>query len=737
MQRLVRRARTAGRLWRFVPLALALFAVERLTRRAPAPLAPKRAAADCPGLSVIVPERGTPEFLAQTLEALAAALDQIDEPVQVIVVVNGAAAADYAELQTRHRRFEWQFHPRALGYNGAVLAGLAQARHDWTYLLNSDMRLERDALHEILAQRRPWVFAITSQIFFSDPARRREETGWSDFHPNPLVPEVYDREVSAEARLVRGNLYPGGGSSLCRTAVLRRYVRDSVDFTPFYWEDADWGIRAWSEGWEVLFCPASRAWHHHRGTVRRYYDEQEVARVIRRNAQLFDLRHDWTGRTPLTQLRDISLLDAASRRELGGIGLALRAARVRLATRRARQRGVRFDLVAVDRWIGESRFMSPTQPRKPRVLLASPFALFPPAHGGARRVTELLQRLAADVDFILLSDERSLYGDAAESWFSPLLATHLVEGRGDRAGEAPQAIDVRMQRCAWRGMRERLEHLVDRYSPDIVQVEFMELAGLAQERRAPQYWVLALHDVYLSGKPEDAASDAAQRTAMARFDALTVCSAEDAALLPSSPSATQIGNGAVDRRAQYARSPDTPRLLFMGPFRYAPNLQGLLEFLDTAWPVLRAQHPDLQLTVLGGEESAAIAANEPRLRQPGIELVSRFVDPTPYLAACTLSINPQREIRGSSIKLIESLLAGRVCVSTTDGARGFADAGLQGLATADSIAAMAAPILALLGDSTMRHARERADDATLDRFTWDAMAARQLALYQQLLATPR
>ena len=130
------------------------------------------------------------------------------------------------------------------------------------------------------------------------------------------------------------------------------------------------------------------------------------------------------------------------------------------------------------------------------------------------------------------------------------------------------------------------------------------------------------------------------------------------------PQAPLTMKGATDRRGDYQPSPDSPRLLFMGPFRYAPNLNGLLEFLDSAWPVLRRRFPALQLTVLGGEESAAVVAREPRLRQPGVEVLSRFVDPAPHLAACSLSINPQRDIRGSSIKLIESLLAGRVCVSS-------------------------------------------------------------------------
>ncbi len=43
----------------------------------------------------------------------------------MIVVVNGAPEADYAELRARHPLVRWQFHAQALGYNGAIAAGLA------------------------------------------------------------------------------------------------------------------------------------------------------------------------------------------------------------------------------------------------------------------------------------------------------------------------------------------------------------------------------------------------------------------------------------------------------------------------------------------------------------------------------------------------------------------------------------------------------------------------------------
>jgi len=227
---------------RFTPLHRALVAADAIARWRPQPWPVQRDRGWRPGVSVLVPERGTPDLLAQCLQAALAALAQIREPSELLVVVNGAPEADYAELRARHPQVRWQFHGQALGYNGAIAAGLAAIEHDWVYLLNSDMIVAADALSTLLPYRQPEVFAVTSQIHFVDTQRRREETGWSDFRIDGAEVIMYEREPEASP-LARGNLYPGGGSSLCRSAVLRRYVADSACYNPFYFEDAEWGAR--------------------------------------------------------------------------------------------------------------------------------------------------------------------------------------------------------------------------------------------------------------------------------------------------------------------------------------------------------------------------------------------------------------------------------------------------------------------------------------------------------------
>ena len=64
---------------------------------------------------------------------------------------------------------------------------------------------------------------------------------------------------------------------------------------------------------------------------------------------------------------------------------------------------------------------------------------------------------------------------------------------------------MRMGACA-----AKVERLIAAYDPDIVQIEYMELAALAERRRGRARWIMSLHDVYVSGNAEDSATDRVQ-----------------------------------------------------------------------------------------------------------------------------------------------------------------------------------------------------------------------------------
>ncbi len=271
------------------PLRRWIERADRIGQRVPKRVQPADAGRFRPGISVIVPERSNPPELAACLASLDGAAAGIGEPVQVIVAVNGTPAHQYTTLRARYPTFDWHFSNRSLGFNGAVRMGLARAHFDWVYLLNSDVILEAGSLKPLLALRGPGVFAVASQIFLKDKTRYREETNWTELSIENGLVEIRDRVPEDGA--APDCSYGGGGASMFNRRWLQRLAASTEIYSPFYWEDVEWGWRARRLGFRVLFCPESVAHHAHRATVGRLYTAEQIEDVFERNRLLFQLRN--------------------------------------------------------------------------------------------------------------------------------------------------------------------------------------------------------------------------------------------------------------------------------------------------------------------------------------------------------------------------------------------------------------------------------------------------------------
>jgi len=710
----------------YAPLALTVLltdALMRITplRRRPAPPAPLDWGR---GVSVVIPERGDAAMLSACLERVAAATVGLDEPAETVVVVNGSPLADYLALQDAHPRVRWLHFDAPLGFTSAALAGVAAARHGAVYLLNNDMLLEPDALRAALSWRAPRVFAVASQIFFQDAGRRREETGWTSMAVERGLPAPRHETPAGEA--VRGTVWAGAGSALFHAGLLRALLPGSVDFDPFYWEDVDVGVRAWRQGYESLICPVSVARHGHRVTVERYYDAGEVARIFERNRLLFQLRNPFPRQPPGSILGHVLRLDRRSFRELGSWRSCRRLWRARWQALRAPFRDTDY----LTMWTRRHAL-----PARPAVVLVSPFAVLPPVHGGAVRTHRLAVELAREFDVILLSDERDLYGPPDETWYAPFAAVHLLRARpGEPAGRAAGRVR-RIRSHSRPELAAALARIVAWHRPVAVVVEHMELAGLVATRCAPRPpFILSLHDVLLApDDPRAAAADRFEARLIDRFDGLVVCSPEDRALLGGRP-ARLVRNGYDrDRVDGYAPSAGSRRILFIGPFRAPNNWRGIREFLEQVYPQVEAAVPGVSLTILGGHGARAMAAAHACFARPSIEVVERVDDVRPLLRACALTINPQTELRGSSLKLVESLAAGRVCVTTRTAARGMPVEDFPGIVAVERVRDFTVPLVGLLLDEARRLALERPEPDKLSPYSW-AAAGDELRAYVREVA---
>jgi len=277
-----------------------------------------------PGLSVLIPEWDNAEELAACLKSVREAAGQCGEPVDVVVVVNGSPESAYQALRNAHPEVQWRFYDQPLGFGHAIHAGLRAVRHDWVYLLNSDVVLDPPALAALSALRSDDLFSAASQIVLKDTTRFRDETNWGTLLVESGLAAIHDWIPKSPNPVPA--FYAGGGASLFRTALLRKLLAPAA-YHPFYWEDVEWGWRARKLGYGCVFCPASIAYHGRRSTIGRHYPAATVERIVHRNRLLFQLRNFTTAGSLDRVMEEIAnapddvaahLLAPATRRMIAG-----------------------------------------------------------------------------------------------------------------------------------------------------------------------------------------------------------------------------------------------------------------------------------------------------------------------------------------------------------------------------------------------------------------------------------
>jgi GT2 family glycosyltransferase len=209
---------------------------------------------------------------------------------QILVVDNGSrdGSVDYVRQQFPSVRV--LSLDRNYGFSIGNNRGFEEVHSDIVVLLNNDMLVTADFLQPLLA---PFVdssiFAVSSQIFFPDAGRRREETGKTQgrFERGFFRFSHEDLHPQDENRAMLPIFWAGGGASAVDVRKLKALGGFDTLYHPFYVEDADVSWQAWKRGWQCVLAPRSHVVHKHRGTSRPKFGDDYVDRTIRRNQFLF------------------------------------------------------------------------------------------------------------------------------------------------------------------------------------------------------------------------------------------------------------------------------------------------------------------------------------------------------------------------------------------------------------------------------------------------------------------
>jgi GT2 family glycosyltransferase len=229
------------------------------------------------------------QLLEECLPAVIEAIENEGGRHEILVVDNGSTDGSVAYVRDNFPQVRILALDRNYGFAEGNNRGVHHVKTDVVILLNSDMVVAGDFLHPLLdAFRDPSVFAVTSQVFLANAARREEtgktrarfESGFFYLWHDDIRPEDENHTTIPV-------FWAGGGSgAFDREKYLEIGGLDTL-YYPFYVEDTDLSYQAWKRGWKCLLAPQSRVVHKHRGTSRPKFGDDFVDNTIRKNQFLF------------------------------------------------------------------------------------------------------------------------------------------------------------------------------------------------------------------------------------------------------------------------------------------------------------------------------------------------------------------------------------------------------------------------------------------------------------------
>lgn len=656
--------------------------------------------------SVVIPNWNGKDLLEKYLPSVIEAMS--GHPAnEVIVVDNGSTDGSADFVRQRFPNVRLVALPENLGFGGGSNRGFADATNDIVVLLNSDMRVDRDFLAPLLKGFvDDDVFAVSCQIFFSDPNKVREETGLTQAHWRNGVLQLRHR-IDEQVQDLFPCFYGGGGScAFDRKKFLKLGGFDHL-LRPFYLEDTDLGYLAWKRGWRVLYQPQSKVWHEHRGTIGKKFSSDYIQAIVRKNFVLFAWKNIHAPSMLLQHFAAayasafISMIvgDSPARANFPGLfRAALQLPGACRARWQARSLACIEDGEAFKRPLGgfyRDRFMPPTVvPNRPAVLMVSPYGLCPASHGGAvfmqLAVRELSQR--CDVHLIALIDEdweQRAHWELEETTRSMQFITRMTGQPGTPFSLLPSAVSE--------FANDDLEWMIHRTiftrGIDVLQLEYTNLGQYACQFN---HLVCALfeHDVYFQSISRQLETNRSllwripagieylkafhwELRMLRNLDQIQVCTAANRdyllSLAPALSSKVRDGMRAAIRVGDFKPNLEIRKgntVLFVGGFRHLPNLEALQWFFSEVVPLLLQRQVDFRVVAIGLDPPPAYAfANSEGV----LELRGFQESISDDMAGAAAFICPILAGSGIRVKLLEAFACGIPVVSTTVGAEGLAD----------------------------------------------------------------
>ena len=356
---------------------------------------------------------------------------------------------------------------------------------------------------------------------------------------------------------------------------------------------------------------------------------------------------------------------------------------------------------------------------KPRLMIISPVTPYPVFHGAGSAIFGYLRALRSDFEIAFAGFcPPKLLRQAEEGLRLICRDVALVPAPERRHLDAFSSTPFYFSNLRDKTLQHRVAELARSFCPDLVQVEYLNMAEYADgipatrliRAHVQEWWHFYLgwkqslkrraRFTQLLGSFDTIRHN---RRTLRSFDRVLVTSEEERrrALELAPEARVEVLPFLLMDSEQFTPAPDipqAPRVLFVGFLPHTPNEEGLRWFLDAVWPQVQRAEPGARLTVIGAGASNALLGH---MHDSGAEYRGFVEDLRAVYAESRVYVVPIFTGGGIRTKILEAMTAGVPVVASSFAPFGLGTEEGKHLLISDAPAVFAQQILRLLRDDLL------------------------------------
>jgi len=175
--------------------------------------------------------------------------------------------------------------------------------------------------------------------------------------------------------------------------------------------------------------------------------------------------------------------------------------------------------------------------------------------------------------------------------------------------------------------------------------------------------------------------------------------------------------------------PKDPTVLFVGTFKWLPNIEAVDEIVHKIWPLVLAKLPNAKLKIVGFSPTPKIKGYA---KDPSITVLGGIDDIREAFATSHMLLAPIRSGKGTRYKVLEAMITATPVVATTLAAEGIDLRNGENVLIADTSTDLAAATVKLLKDPSLQQSLGFSGARLVrENYSWDTIAKELDYVYKE------